>query len=214
MFNPEFVDQEASIVLVGNFNPKIFHPQWFARHEVVPEVDLEGADVEIIHPEIAKFTFPWVSIEVLQNRFIARTKDVAHYSPLRDLVISTFSLLAHSPVRQLGMNLTMLYTAKDEDAWHKIGDTLAPKKTVWEKSLPERVGLLSMRVQSPRTDKLPGKITVSVEPRPEYGVSISFNSHVDLGEDDSLHDILSEYWETTIDQGKKICETTIREALK
>lgn len=213
MFNPEFVDQEASIVLVGSFNPKIFHPQWFARNGVVPEVDLDGADVEIIHPEVAKFTFPWVSIEVLQNRFTARTKDVAHYSLLRDLVISTFSLLEHSPVRQLGMNLIMLYTAKDEDSWHKIGDTLAPK-TVWEESLPERIGLLSLRVQSPRTDELPGKITVSVESRPENGVSISFNSHVDLGEDDSLHVILSEHWETTVDQGKKICETTIREALK
>ena len=71
-----------------------------------------------------------------------------------------------------------------------------------------------MRVQSSRTDGLPGKITVSVESRPEYGVSISVNSHVDLGEDDSLYDILSEYWEKAIDQGKTICETTIREALK
>jgi len=213
MSDPKFVDQEASIVLIGSFNPTIFHPEWFARHDVVPEVDLEGSDIEIIHPEIAKFTFPWVSIEVLQNRFIVRTKDVDHYNPLRDFVISTFSLLEHSPIKQLGMNLTMNYTAADEDAWHKIGDTLAPKP-IWQQSLPDRVGLLSLRVQSQRSDDLPGKITVSVESRPEYGVNIGVNSHVDLVDDTTLHSVLSECWEQSVDQGKEICATTIREALK
>ena len=213
MAAPEFIDQEASIVLVGSFNPTIFHPEWFAHHEVVPAEDLEGANIEIIHPEIAKFTFPWASFEILQNRFIGRTRDVAQYNPLRDLVISTFSLLEHSPVKQMGMNLAMTYTAADEETWHKIGDTLAPK-TIWEQSLPQRIGLLSMRVQSLRTDELPGKITVSVESRPEYGVNISVNSHVDFNEDVSLHHVLSEYWETSIEQSKGICQTTIYEALK
>ncbi len=213
MSDLEFVDQEASIVLVGSFNPKIFHPQWFGRNGIVPEVDLEGADLEIIHPEIAKFTFPWVSIEVLQNRFIARAKDPAHFSSLRDLVISTFSLLDHSPITQLGMNSTFNYRAADEEIWHKIGDVLAPK-AIWEKSLPERVGLMSIRVQSTRTDDLPGKITVVVESRPEYGVNINMNSHVDIAEEDSLSDIISSHWDASIAQGKTIAETTIHEALK
>ncbi len=213
MSKPKIIGQEASIVLVGNFNPTIFHPDWFLRYDIIPEVDREGADIEIIHPEIAKFNFPWVGIEVLQKRFVARTQDPSHFSPLRDLVVSTFSILEHSPVSQLGMNLTINYTVADEKTWHKIGDSLAPK-TIWKKSLPERVGLLLLRVQSPRTDTLPGNIKVTVESREEFGITININSHVELDESINVIDILSDRWEATMEQATDIANTTIDEAIK
>lgn len=213
MPNFNLISKEASIVLVGNFNPTIFHPEWFLRHEIVPEVDVEGAKIEIVHPEITKFAFPWLSIEVLQGKFIARTKDTDHFNPLRDLVMSAFMLLEHSPVSQLGMNLIVDYTVDTEDTWHKIGDLLAPKE-VWEQNLPHRVGLLSLRVQSPRIDDLDGNIKVTVEPRQNFGVNVNVNSHVILSEESNLPDILSEHWEVALNQNDKIAHDTIMAAIE
>ena len=39
MSNWEIISEEASIVLVGNMNPKIFHPEWFIRKGIVEEWD-------------------------------------------------------------------------------------------------------------------------------------------------------------------------------
>ena len=39
MSNWEIISEEASIVLVGNMNPKIFHPEWFIGKGIVEEWD-------------------------------------------------------------------------------------------------------------------------------------------------------------------------------
>ena len=62
--------QEASIVLVGSFNPAIFHPEWLLRHELIPEDDIKAAKVEIVHQNISKFSLSWFNIEILNNRFV------------------------------------------------------------------------------------------------------------------------------------------------
>ncbi len=212
MANPEIQTQEASIVLVGSFNPLIFHPEWFLRNEIVSEVDMEGVQTEIVHPEIARFSFSWLSVEIVNNRFIARANDPSQFSILRDFVISTFAILEHTPVKQLGMNLAIKYAVGNEDDWHKIGDTLAPK-LIWEKSLPSRVGLRSLRVHSPRTDDLDGDIKVTIESRENFGVNVDINSHVEIAPDIIMSEILSEYWDDSIHQAITIANTTINEAL-
>ncbi len=87
----KIVSKEASGVLVGSFNPAIFHPEWLVRHELVPADDIQGASVEIVHQDISKFSFEWLGVDVLRHKFIARTNDPSKFDPLRDLLITSLN---------------------------------------------------------------------------------------------------------------------------
>ena len=95
---------EASIVVVGSFNPTIFSPDWLLRHGLISQAEMDDVNLEIIHRDVAKFSCGWLSIEVVFNRFTARTNDHSYFLPLKDLVVSVFSILNQTPVEQMGMN--------------------------------------------------------------------------------------------------------------
>jgi hypothetical protein len=40
-----------SVVLLGNFNPKIFHPAWFGAQQLIGKQEEEGSKVEIVHSD-------------------------------------------------------------------------------------------------------------------------------------------------------------------
>lgn len=220
MAGAKLTDQDMSIVLIGSFNPKIFHPDWLLRYGLIPTVDADGAEVEIVHNELSRFSLAWLDIEVTHDRFIARTHDPAQFLPLRDLIASAFKILEHTPATSLGINSNMHFSLGDDvEGWHKIGDTLAPKE-IWNESLPERVGLATLAVQSPRQDNLDGKLLVSVKPSrkhdaDEYGIFINVNSHVDLSDRGiaEVPAIITEYFEPAIDIATTIANTTINSAM-
>gem|GEM_PF-557094 len=212
--------EEASIVLVGSFNPAIFHPEWFVSHELIPQDDIKDANVEIVHQDLSKFSLQWLGIDVLRNKFIARTHDPSNFSALKDLMFSVFKILYHTPISQLGMNLITIYRIDTEEIWHKIGDTLVPKN-IWEESLPKRIGMTSVAVQSPRQDSLDGFIRVIVSSvRSEfYGVSFNINSHVELNAKQhketkyELTEIIAQYWEPALRVAREISERILRKAI-
>jgi hypothetical protein len=207
--------EEASIVLVGSFNPRIFHPEWFRRHDLISDHDLSDAVVELVHNELSKFSLGWCQIEVLHERFVSRTNDASRFDALRDLVISTFKILEHTPITTMGINRQMVYSMPSEDVWHHVGHKLAPKD-IWQMSLPDPVGLVTLSVQSPRKDDLPGKINVSLKSATENDIIIDINSHIDIPEDEAIPptNILSEHWNNTLDHALEIATTTINEASK
>lgn len=211
--------EEASIVFVGSFNPAIFHPQWFVRNDLIPQDDIEGANIEIVHNDISKFSLEWLGIDVLRNKFVARTNDPSKFSPLKDLMISVFSILKHMPITQMGMNLISTYKIDEEANWHAIGDCLVPK-SIWEKTLPKRIGMTSLTVKSPRTDSLEGFINVIVNPSMTglFGVVFNVNSHVEIQKEGrATYDvpaILMENWDSALILAKEIGENTLMEALE
>ncbi len=44
---------KRSIVLLDDFNPKIFHPAWFAAENLIGKQDAESAKVEVIHQDVS-----------------------------------------------------------------------------------------------------------------------------------------------------------------
>ena len=217
----ELISEEASIAFVGSFNPAIFHPEWLARHNLIPQDDIKGAHVEIVHNDISKFSLEWLSADILRDKFLVRTNDPAKFSPLKDLMISVFGILDHTPIKHLGMNLVSKYKIEAEDNWHKVGDSLVPKN-VWEKSLPKRVGLTSLQVMSPREDSLPGHLNVLIRSvrNDFFGVEFNINSHVDLKShtDDNeeiigVPSILGQYWDSSLSLARNIGGNTLKEIL-
>ena len=202
--------QGFSIVAVGDFNPKIFQPQWFAMQELITSEEASRADVEIIHPDLCSFSLEWCSIQVTRERYLIRTLMDPYFERLRDITLNTFSLLEHTPVRMIGMNFDVHYSTRSQVEWHDIGHQLAPKD-LWSETL-DNPGLRSLVVQeSVRRDKRTGHIQVRVEPSNQIanGIFLHMNDHYQLqtslepAASKELVEILDQGWATSSERWKQ-----------
>ena len=143
----DFKEHEASVVVVGSFNPTIFQPEWFEKNQLISRPDLDSTNIELVHPDISRFDLPWCHVDVRQERFTLRCKDEAFFPMVRDLSIGVFKLLEHSPIKATGINSIITYHADSDEEWHNIGNTLVPKQ-IWKKYLSGHVGMTRVSVQA------------------------------------------------------------------
>lgn len=190
-----------SIVVIGNFNPTIFNPSWFATEGLIGKEESEGAKVDIIHSDIAIFSLEWIRVEVLRDRFKAETTLQPYEEAVRDLVIGTFTFLRHTPLKQMGINMDMHFRMDSFEKWHEAGHKLAPKG-LWE-GLLEKPGLISLSMaESARRDGRKGRILVRTTPseRVKPGLFIGINDHVEVRDtettvgSDEIISMLKEMW--------------------
>ena len=180
----------ATIVLVGNFNPLIFRPDWFVQKDILAKEEVEAAvkdeTIRIIHPEIVEFQVPTFRITVERTRFVAMTL-LEPLVGVFDLVYSAFRALPETPVSALGINREAHYPLVSQERWHALGDLLAPKDH-WDILLQNdnevRMGGLRTLVmeRSQRQDGRAGSVQVKIEPslKIENGVFVFVNDHYEL----------------------------------
>jgi hypothetical protein len=178
---PTLEGEEISVVLIGDFNAKIFHPAWFAAEGLIRRSEAEEAVVEIVHRDVASFRLDWVAIDVVADKFSARVTSTVYRTGLRDLVAGALSTLRHTPTRQLGINLSKRFTFATDADWHNFGHYLAPTSP-W-KGLLDRPGMRAIHVQGRRTDDAPGHILVTVEPGTPPTATIRINDHYEMPKD-------------------------------
>lgn len=159
---PDVSVDEITVVLIGDFNPKIFHPMWFANHGVLREAEATEASIEVVHSDVCSFSTEWLTVQVLRDRFTAAIKADVYYVHLGDLVANVFTLLSHSPIHQMGLNTTFRLHFKSVDDWHSFGHFILPKSP-WSGVLTTP-GLRSVMVRGSRDDSHVGNLNISVEP--------------------------------------------------
>jgi hypothetical protein len=213
MSEPIISRDETSVVLVGSFNPAIFHAAWLARHGLVQDSEAEHAQIEVISPDVAIFNLNWVRLEVIHERFVARTNDETRFDPLRDLVVGTFQLLEHTPVSQLGLNRELWFEMPSEEPWHQIGDTLAPKE-IWREDL-KNPGMKRLTIQAERSDDYPGYINITVQPTQPKVVSFAINDHYELGEANGRRagQIIAARWDKSIAASKQLALSILHKTI-
>jgi hypothetical protein len=191
----------TSLVLVGAFNPRIFHPAWFVRNGLLPEGTESSANVEIVNNDVCAFETDSFRLEVLSDRLMLQSMSAPAAESLRDLLVGTFRILRHTPVKLVGLNTHGHYMLRSEEAWHEFGHLLAPKEPLWSPIL-ERPGTISVVMQGVRTDGFDGAIRVKVEPstRVANGIFIDTNDEFRQLESDSadwIDDVLNKQWEAS-----------------
>jgi hypothetical protein len=116
--------KSVSIVIIGNFNPAIIHPEWLDRNQLLPpqEVrnidnikkeikEIEGLKISFIGENIfvsgveARLGLPSYRINVTPERFEVSTNKIEKQEELRNFVVATFKVLEHTPVSAIGINL-------------------------------------------------------------------------------------------------------------
>jgi hypothetical protein len=203
----------ASIVLVGSFNPLIFQPEWFARLELLPQTEADNATIQVIHPEVAQFDTERFYFQATTTRLTAGTKANTVAEPLKDLVHGVFYILEHTPVQMMGINRQMHFDMHSEDAWHQLGDKIAPKE-IWTKVIGERrPGLRNVEILYVKGKGDPfdiPQVTVLVQPSTQvtpHGAYFEINNHFSAlpeGGLKQLMEVMNNQWERLQNDAERI----------
>ncbi|MGA3085272.1 MAG: hypothetical protein ABSE95_10800 [Thermodesulfobacteriota bacterium] len=182
----------VSIVLLGSFNPPIFHPEWFAKYGLINDKEKEAAEIAIIHREIAMFRMEWLSINVQPGRFAAETQE-GPFIRLADFVVKTFrDYLYHTPIGKMGINRLVHFNVESEEIRNRIGKILAPLdgwgawgKNIEKSSPKKRGGMNSLTMlQQDLDDRKRGFIRAKIEPSNKIqgmaGIYMEVNDHYEV----------------------------------
>lgn len=200
--------EASSIVLLGSFNPKIFHPVWFASEGMVSKQEAESAEISVIHPEISSFSMSKLQYEITRDRFMVQTTYAPSFAVMKDLVLGAFGLLHYTPVLSLGLNHEFHFLLDSEETWHRFGDKTAPKE-IWSGIL-EKPGMRKLIMEGIRTDDRKGYIRIEIAPSIQVhpGVFVAVNDHFQLAEPESktgcqqMLDIVKEEWDSFLGSSK------------
>jgi hypothetical protein len=194
--SPEHVpplSEECSVVLLGAFNPAIFHPEWFVRNKLFSEEALETAKVDAVTRNFAQFSLKEIRFTCEDSRLTVATSNMAHSESLYDALVGMLILLSHLPVTAVGLNNEAVFKVETEARWHRIGDQLAPKEQVWN-SLCKAPGLAMLSIEAPIEDwdfPLTENLTVHPMPRrhphhPAINVKTNLHFQIPSQEDEAL----------------------------
>lgn len=195
MIQPEI--DSAEVVVLGDFNPAIFTPAWFALHGLLSENAADSANLEIAGPALTRFSTDWLNFQATSSRFAVDTTQAPH-SRVCDLVVRVFrERLDHMPLRALGINRRVHFQVGSLSDRDRIGRTLAPVEP-WGwfgeelGSDGEEGGMTSLRMSQVRPKDRPpgGGINVVVEPsnrigNGRLGVYVSVNDHYETDQSDA-----------------------------
>lgn len=208
--------QAVSVVLLGSFNPGIFHPAWFASEGLIQKSESESSEIAVITSDVAAFSVGWMALEVLHDRFTITTNQPQYFEALRDLAMGTFTLLRHTPVKHLGINKLDHYGSENREEWHHLGHRLAPPDQ-WS-DLLEKPGMRRIQIEGVRPDNHKGRILVTIEPSSKVnpGVYFQVNDHYDVGAVEEGRSceaairILRSEWQKSLDRAARItkCQMT------
>jgi hypothetical protein len=203
--------EAASIVVLGTFNPAIFHPLWFKMNNLIRPEEADSAKLEVTHPQISIFSLEWCRLHVETGRFILNAANKASYGLILDLAVGTFSILEHTPITAVGFNRSMHFKMDSREKWHAFGHMVAPKE-VWSQIMT-RPGLRSLMMEDPK--ETPGDfLRVKVEPstRIDPGVFIEVNSHYNLDNKNvqDMLEILTKWWKDVLSQAGDIADHLLK----
>ena len=223
---------DASIVLVGHFNPTIFNPAWLALNGLISKEQVAASTITVIHPQITEFTADRFQFSVQPDRFSIRTAEEP-FIAISDWVRVLFSeTLGHTPINQAGINYTCHFAAPSERARFRLGRALAPIEPwgEWGEALGTEAdigkggqapgGLLTLAMHQPTVPgRAKGYRQVQLEPsvredivNRSVGIFMAVNDHYEASENSQHDRTLScvnwttDEFEQSINRSKSIIE--------
>jgi hypothetical protein len=219
---------QATIVLVGRFNPAIFQPAWFALHKMLGQKEAESPQIKLIQAGVSQFKVDQFELLVLSDRFSITSLD-GHPEHIKDLVISCFGQnLSHTPVLAMGINRATHFDTGSFEVRDRVGSRLAPKDVwgAWGKEIEAspldpkdaRGGMISIAMQqSMRPDGNKGHVQAKVEPSTRIanstGIFVDVNDHFELrGAEQAVQDassavaVLESNWEASLQRSAMIID--------
>jgi hypothetical protein len=102
---------DASVVVLGRFNPAIFQPQWFRDHDLIPASEIDSAENNpnrlLVTNDVTALQFESIRLDVQQARWSINTSRQDWKRDLGPIAASIFELLPHTPISLLGFNYSI-----------------------------------------------------------------------------------------------------------
>lgn len=121
---------EGSIVVLGNFNPAIFHPEWFRSYKIIAEQEIAAAETPItleypsgvrikehhllVSPQETSLIFQSFHLDVTPERYQAIIRPGYDLLPVKETTIKIFQYLSHTPVKSVGINFNAYWKMDDD----------------------------------------------------------------------------------------------------
>lgn len=173
--------ETIAIVIVGDFNPAIFHPSWFSKEGLISEGEADSAEIKLVHSNYSSFSLDWLKFEVTRNQMVFSSHQEAYYLILKDLAVGVFSLLYHTPINSFGINYFTHYRMRDRESYEGYFNAVAPFQ-FWDGIIEKPiVTRLSIKTEK-RWDSMSGEINIAIEPSAQVdnGIFIHTNDHYEL----------------------------------
>lgn len=211
----------GSIVLIGHFAPGGITANWLFNNKLIGEVDLketEDSNESVTSSRLTKIESNTFILQITENRMLFISKDVLRPS-LKDMAVGVISLLGRVKITAIGLNFMSHFKMVDDDQYHLIGDTLAPKDH-WMKVFGDYEGWssglseLSIKMQAgPRNvnDLNVNGISLKLQPSAKItrGIFLTYNNHSDVP-DDCVHSdefalkFINENWDKDCQESNRV----------
>ena len=220
----------CSIVLIGAFNPAIFHPAWLSGNNIDLKASLDSPEVNLIHAEFSSFTVDTRTYHIRPDRFQIETSS-APWIEIYDITRLIFEdYLLHTPIGAFGINRNLHYSVADWKTrvqfgrllapigpWGQFGDAMETRDPQLTGGLQKLVMRRQSRIQEARLET-----NVNIEPSvrtpdPTTGVYIEVNAHHDLLDLPSGYgsaqamELLGRRFDQTIDEADTIMEYMMKQ---
>lgn len=206
----------VNVQVLGQFNPRLFLPQWFGDVDLIRPEEVEQAKIGIVHEEICQFSLDWLNLQVTQDRLLIATSQLDHAEVVRDLAVGVLTLLSHTPTSVVGINHNYWLAFPDDESWNEFGRRILPSKN-W--GVLENPGMAQATVQGNRTDDRKGYVRVSLHPQLDgtRKVGATINNHYVVSEEPSsrsteeLASIVGDGWYGAAEQAESIVNSLMVE---
>lgn len=181
--NTQILTEFHSIVLIGGFNPMIFHPFWMLQKGLIAEKDVTK-DKILVHDQLSRFAIgDWLEFTVNKKRceFKAMSKD--NVVLMLDLIKGMLNALPEIPIMAIGINRGRVIKLDNEDDYYKVGVKLAPLN-IWNDSF-KNPRLRTIAIEDTKSEDFDGTSRcIIIKPAEidnvQYAIDVNMNNHYDL----------------------------------
>lgn len=172
-----------SVVLLGSFNPLIFHPFWLLQKKLISEADVTDKEI-IVNDQISNYKVgDWLQMTVTRERLEFKTFKPERVVLMRDLIVGTLNALPEIPIFAVGINRDAVYSLGDERSYYEFGANLAPLH-IWEPSFHNpRLRIIAIE-DSGSEDFEDKRRLIQIKPantnEVNYCIQANINNHYDL----------------------------------
>jgi hypothetical protein len=199
VYKPE--NKAVAIVLLGEFNPLMFQPNWFGINDIISQSEIDAiisnrANPCIIAPNLTLFNTLQLQIQIQETSFnVTGIKE--SFSMVKDVVKKTFERLGAMKITAMGINTSAHYKMPSLSKYQEFGDRLSPKG-IWSDFLGKNVsgddrtgGLTRMQMQNQKEDQS-GFFNVIVERSARFfpGIYMNCNDHYQFDENTDAETVM------------------------